>query len=335
MTQKFTHLLGSVLLSLIIGEIFILIIGYRVFRPEPIQISYEPSAAILPDSILGYTSCIGLYKTNKNNQLLSSALHWSDHSRATRQQEYTSSDTVRPRIHLYGCSLAYGQHLEDPMTMAWNLQNLLPQYDVRNYAFIGYGLHQSFLQIQSHFTQQNIPEVLIVNYASFHNERNVLTRNRQKQLVPYVRQKTMLDSLTWPVYTLDETQHLVLGYNKLSYQEWPLMRWSAMMHFVEHSYNQLLRDKEKEELISFLLLKEIQQLANQHKVELLITGIFSDQKTKTMLKRCKKAGMQVLDISVDLENNEFNLMPYDGHPNERAHEIYADKIYRWLVKEAI
>lgn len=335
MLHKFARLLGSVLLSLVIGEIFILIIGYRVFRPEPIQISYEPSAAILPDSILGYTSCIGLYKTNKNNQLLSSALHWSDHSRATRQQEYTSSETVRPRIHLYGCSLAYGQHLEDSMTMAWKLQNQLPQHDVRNYAFIGYGLHQSLLQIKSHFTQQKIPKVLIVNYASFHNERNVLTRNRQKQLVPYVSQKEMLDSLSWPVYDLDSSQHLVLDYHKLSYQEWLLMRWSALIHFIEHSYNQILRNKEREELISFLLLKEIQQLANQHKVQLLITGIFSDRKTKTMLKRCKEAGMQVLDISVDLENNAFNLLPYDGHPNELAHEIYADKIYRWLTKEAI
>jgi len=41
------------------------------------------------------------------------------------------------------------------------------------------------------------------------------------------------------------------------------------------------------------------------------------------------AGIPVLDASVN--GREFSLMPFDGHPNARANEIFAERIYAYVA----
>jgi hypothetical protein len=43
-------------------------------------------------------------------------------------------------------------------------------------------------------------------------------------------------------------------------------------------------------------------------------------------------GIPVLDASV--KGREYSLMPFDGHPNARANEIFAERIYSYIADHA-
>ena len=51
-----------------------------------------------------------------------------------------------------------------------------------------------------------------------------------------------------------------------------------------------------------------------------------------IVRYCKERGFTIADISVDNTKPEFNNLPYDIHPNDKAHKVYAEKLIPVIQK---
>ena len=49
-------------------------------------------------------------------------------------------------------------------------------------------------------------------------------------------------------------------------------------------------------------------------------------------QQLETAGIPVLDASVS--GREYSLVPFDGHPNGKANEIFAERIYSYIAGHA-
>ena len=48
---------------------------------------------------------------------------------------------------------------------------------------------------------------------------------------------------------------------------------------------------------------------------------------------CTRNNIPAVDISIDYTNPGYLNLPYDGHPNAKAHAIYAQKMHEYLTEE--
>ena len=322
--------MGFMLVFLIV-EIGLRISGVKPYRGEERSIILSPHSFIESDPVLGYKPRPGLYQSTYNFGLVSWSTHWPDNSRATRPD--LNSHSGAPRIHIYGCSYSYGFNISDSMSMAWKMQEQMPDFDVRNYAFIGYGINQVYLSLKNHLENGIIPSVIVVNYASIHDERNVLTTNYKASLSLFSTQRALseLNSISWPAYGLNSSGELVLNYEDIIYEKRPLAQHSSIVRYIWHQRTLAEFRKTNAQMVSFKLLFAIYELAKKHGSRLVVTGIVGDNKTRQVLGRCREASIPTLDISVDYRNSVFTLHPYDPfHPSSLATSHFAKTIVEFL-----
>jgi len=104
-----------------------------------------------PDDDLGYilmrNNTYTSVKAYGNGTLIYRTTYRSDeHRRRTVNQTYYPD---RPHIILFGCSCAYGEGLDDNGTLQYALGNLLPGYNIYNYAAAGWGPQQMLALLES------------------------------------------------------------------------------------------------------------------------------------------------------------------------------------------
>jgi len=106
--------------------------------------------------------------------------------------------------------------------------------------------------------------------------------------------------------------------------------------FINYLYglSENLKDRKVNEAnVSIKLLETINKYCKQHNITMVINGIHDEPITKQAINEWRKIGILVNDISVDFTKQEFNLMPYDGHPNEKANRMYADLTIQFLSEK--
>ncbi len=327
MINRIKVILVFVGITLLLCEMVLRLWGIQPFKIYPVDIQVHPEIHIEKDSLLGYSSKVGIFEMKFNKKIRSSITHWPDKSRATRSNLFDSLLLNKPKLYIFGCSFTHGHNLTDSMTLAWKIQSNFPNLNVKNYGLGGYGLNQVYLQIKHKIQQQDIPNYLVINYASFHDERNGLSRNWRKRFAPYFNNK-ILGGVDWP--TISYTNQLLVDYKKLEYKEWPFIRYLAIIHCLEQLHNNLIENEKENQRLSIEIIKEIFNWSKQHNFELLVTGIDQTPKTKFVLDQLHSLGINVLDVSIDLTNEIYNFQPLDHHPNHRANTIFAQKIIDYM-----
>ena len=107
--------------------------------------------------------------------------------------------------------------------------------------------------------------MVVYAYAGLHDERHTFLRNRRKTIAP----RNRLGPLLQPYVRLDRHGHLRAAMVAVEYTEFPLMRYSAFVHFLEMTYNPLEDTWFQSHQVSQLLLVEMAELANQYHVEFI------------------------------------------------------------------
>ena len=77
------------------------------------------------------------------------------------------------------------------------------------------------------------------------------------------------------------------------------------------------------------------EVCKQNNIIFVLAGIHTTTDTYEMLDFCKKNEILNVDISVDTNLKEYNNLPHDAHPSAKANEVYAEKLYSYLVKEIL
>lgn len=320
-----TYLIFPILLSVTTAEVALRVAGYKPWQIENVDVAVEPKGNFFTkDSELGYKHLPGKFKVTLNGNYSFNATHLNNSLRITHPLNTYNQSSTKPEIWILGCSFTYGWSLNDNETYAWLLQAKLPQYEIVNFGVNGYGTLHSFIQFKEALKQGNKPKIAVIAYAGFHDRRNTLLRARSKQMAAWNK----LGILLQPDARLDGKNNFIYSMTKLEYDEWPLMRVSALVNFLEVNYNQFEEGLYKSHDVSKAIIEEFNRLAKANGVKLVVAGINAG--SAKMLKELSQEGIATVDISVDLKIPANNNLPHDLHPSAVANRQYADKLENFL-----
>lgn len=320
-----TYLIFPIFLSATSAEIVLRVAGYKPWKIENADVAVEPKGNFFTkDSELGYKHLPGKFKVTLNGNYSFNATHLNNSLRITQPLNSYNQFSTKPEIWIFGCSFTYGWSLNDSETYAWLLQEKLPQYEIVNFGVNGYGTLHSFIQFKEALKQGNKPKIAVIAYAGFHDRRNTLLRARSKQMAAWNK----LGILLQPDATLDGKNNFTYSMTKLEYDEWPLMRVSALVHFLEVNYNQFEEGLYKSHEVSKAIIEEFNRLAAANGVQLVVAGINAG--SAKMLEELSREGIATADISVDLKIPANNNLPHDLHPSAIANRQYAEKLDSFL-----
>lgn len=320
-----TYLIFPIFLSTTTAEIVLRAAGYKPWQIENVDVAVEPKGNFFTkDSELGYKHLPGKFKVTLNGNYSFNATHLNNSLRITHPLNTYNLQSTKPEIWIFGCSFTYGWSLNDNETYAWLLQDKLPQYEIVNFGVNGYGTLHSFIQFKEALKQRNKPKVAVIAYAGFHDRRNTLLRARSKQMAAWNK----LGILFQPDARLKKNNNFTYSMTKLEYREFPLMRVSALSHFLEVNYNQWEEGLYRSHQVSKAIILEFHRLAEANNVKLVVAGINSG--SAKMLEELSKEGIATVDISVDLKIPANNNLPHDLHPSAIANRQYAEKLDGFL-----
>lgn len=313
--------------TLLLLEAVLWVLGYRPYQHQSFQVEASPSNWLEGDSIMGFRLGVGEFVLSINEGLQFRATHLA----SGRRDLGLSPDSALLKVDLYGCSYTYGYGLDDSLTMGWRLAAALPNAKVRSWAVPGYGSTQALLQLQKQLTQQDTPDVVVIAYASFHDERNSLNAEFRRGLSLGFSQNTdsqHIQNFRYPY--LDAKGKIQYQAWGGLYEPWPGRSYSALINAAQSStefWQEANRDKAKR---SGTVLTQTAQLCESLGIEMVFFPLTRDEASQQLLPQMEAIGVKVLDASLDLSQTQFQNYPHDTHPNARAHAHYAGALLDYL-----
>lgn len=277
---------------------------------------------------LGYVHIPGDFHIILGDSYSTQATHLPNSLRISHPLATYSEPRPEKEIWIFGCSYTYGWSLNNQDTYPWLLQERFPEYEIVNFGVEGYGTIHSLIQLREALQKERPPKIIVLAYADFHNQRNVFPRSLRKAFSPYNK----LGLVVYPYAWLDANGHLSYHVTDIYFWELPLMRYSALSHFIEKSYNKV-DDRyyfSRQIRISELLILEMAGIAQKNNIIFVIAGINASPETHKMLLSLQQHGLKTVDISVNLNIKENTNKPHDQHPSARANRQYADKLETFL-----
>lgn len=327
-----TKFIAAVLISallLCMAEGALRLLGFEPFVPVVTKVYSTPKNNLIPDAQYGLALNPGRFQVYLNDQLSYQATHLADGTRSTGAQAERSAE-----IHIYGCSLTYGMGIDDSLSYPALLQASLKNFSIKNFSVPGYGTVHSLLQLREQLKNGSQPELILLAYSSLHDARNQLSGIQQKY---------------WS-QTLDKTIHAELDEAKFPYarlknenleikaksihdfsKPWSLSQYSVLIYRLEMSISNIQYGFVDKYEISEKVIREIQLLCAQYQIPMLLLGLDKSDSVKKLRNFARGQSLPFLDISIDLDDPQYNLKPHDAHPNARAHQYYAEKIREALA----
>jgi hypothetical protein len=312
--------LTVVLVLAAVSEVALRAAGIGPWNPKDKQVRIEPGGTFfVKHPTLGYTHIPGSFDVTLEDGYSFHVTHLPDTHRITHPLDTYTTASTKSEIWIFGCSFTHGWAVNDDQTYPWLLQEEFPDYEVVNFACSGYGTLHALLQFRDAIKTRQPPAVAVLAYASFHDARNTFLRKRAKSVATWNK----LGPLEQPYARLDENGNLQIAMADVVYREFPLMRRSALAHFVEITYDNYEAWRTPSRRITEALIEEIAALADSNGVQLVFAFIDG---YPYMMDFTRRVGIPTVDISVDLSLPENNNLPHDGHPSAHAHRQYADKL---------
>src|SRR5882724_10660358 len=338
LTRRKTLVFGLVSLVLMAtltlagAELLARLTGIQPWAKADLQSHVTPGGRLFtPHPTRGYAHLPGAFVVTLHDGYSFTMTHLPSGLRITHPLATSTDTQSKPEIWIMGCSFTHGWSLNDQDTYPWLLQDRLPEYEVVNYGVEGYGTLHALLQLREALTMQRPPRVVVYAYASLHDERNTFLRNRRKTIAPWNGLGPLLQPHVW----LDRHGHLRSAMATVEYTEFPLMRHSAFVHFLEMTYNQLEDTWIHSQQVSQRLLLEMAELTNQYHTEFILATIAEDARTREMLAFAQAKGLMGVDISVDSTRPEYTNQPHDSHPSSLANAHYAERLETFLRTEVL
>jgi hypothetical protein len=312
--------LAALIVSIVLGEVVLRLAGRVPFIPEAANLRVEPGGRYQgPDATLGYRHLPGRYRITFDNGDTWTATHGPDTLRITRPPD--APPPSGPGIWIFGCSFVHGWGLDDADTFPWKVQELLSDHDVRNFGVGGYGTLQSLLQFQGALANGSAPEVAVLAYAGFHDERNTRLRRWRRATFAYERFGTTAQ----PFARLTRDATLTYAFDTAGYRDLRLLRHSALLSAFESAFD-LAEDRwRNSHAVSQVLVSRFQEEASANGVRFVLATITRGTRASSMRGFAEQHGIETLDISVD-GRDPANRIAWDAHPSAVATSAYARAI---------
>jgi hypothetical protein len=215
----------------------------------------------------------------------------------------------------------------DSQVLSAAISKIDQRWCVSNFSIPGHGLTTQFLLFKEHLTGGQKPEAAVFSIASFHLPRNVGSfvylrsfGNIRNAPISYPRVLLSADGKVMITSTGIIPGNEFLAKNSALFTQFLVKRDDQLMP-IDHQLN-----------VFNILCDSIKHYADQYNVKALFHLITDDPTSKQLLDILKRKNRSIVVSKVDYNNEEMNLMPADGHPNEHAHKIYATEIIEYFAK---
>lgn len=324
------------IIAIVLLEVGLRICGFGVFELPEFSMTSIPNSHLSPDNTLGIRLNSGTYNVTINKKLKYTATHLNNGQRTCGRVEKSSEEQTK--IAFYGCSFTYGTGVNDSEVYPFLLQAEFPNLKIENRAVPGYGQAQILINLEQDLKSTNKPDVIILNYLSFHNERNTLNPSYRKKLrMGY--QITERDDheiakfkCSYPFGSIVENE---LKLEQMSIQEisstFPLIGYSASMNALQNTWDERTIDAIEDEKVTLAMIDRIHEICKINKVKLVISTMMNDKVTSRLINHCREKSISTVDISVDFSRKGFTNAPYDQHPSAKAHKLFEKKLHQFMT----
>ena len=328
---NFKFLFSQIVICLICAEL-VLQLFHGAYQVTPYSISSKPQLCLNCHQTRGFGLSPGKFQVSINQKVNFTCTIGKDSSRITKP----ASDTLagKPEIHIHGCSFAFGMGVDDTLTYPYLLQSKHNNLNIKNLAVPGNGTLQTLLGLKEQLKNKELPDAIILNYASFHDERNVLNLNYREALFygfKHANQQIepLFKECKFPYAFLDKNPKKLkfnyIDWNNL-YSHWKYRDVLASVNFIQTTRENFQILQENDHKITRLLLRQIHLLCQENDIDLVVALMTSDMPSSIIKTYCKTLNIKTIDLNLDLASPRYTNLPYDSHPNALAHKEYAERI---------
>lgn len=304
----------------------ILEIGVRLQGHRPWTfVGNDPRIPIIfeADPVLGWRPKPGVYTLP--------AYDWSGAAhvtiRADRSRATGAPPEQTPELVFIGCSFTFGWGVTDEETFAGVLQQRRPQWRVMNLGVPAYGGYQSMLRLEQLLASGVKPKRVLYGYMQGHEMRNIAHPVWTYMIEKYSTQ----GMVAVPYPTLDANGQLV-RHPPERYPGWPLRSYLALVPLLEQQWAIFARHDRIEQRMDIAdrIILDMWQLCRAHGIEFGVVLLQAQPAWKDHYARLL-GSRDIRLIDCDIPPTADLVVPHDGHPNARAHGMYADCIERGLT----
>jgi hypothetical protein len=273
---------------------------------------FPPQVFFKDHPLFGFANNAGAYSVTLTTPKADKPYVWTVTTNKNGYRITSNSTRIhhhKPEIWIFGCSYTWGWAVNDQETFPWLLQQRYPEYDVKNYAIAGYGNVHALLQLRDELAHGRTPLIAVFVYNRFHLPRNVAAPSRMKEFQA-IRDIGLLHH---PMAFVDAGGNLEIENIPLVYVDKPDPDSNTMINVTKKIFD------------------EIYQICRFNHIEPVLAFQTGDESDR-IVRYCKERGFTIADISVDNTIPAFNNLPYDIHPNDKAHMVYAEKLIPVLQK---
>jgi hypothetical protein len=310
---------GTFVLMMVVLEVVLRLTKEPPWEPDLVPFQVEPGGRLYEDDpIMGYCLKPGRFTVIMADGFPVQTTHLPSRERATGG---TSEPSGRSEIWIFGCSYTYGWSVNDEETFPWLTQQALPSFRARNFGVPGYGNLQGLLRFREELKKGVSPKMVVLVYASFHDERNAGLRGWQKSLI--TPRNGNIGPQAQPRATLGSEGNLKVSEHPEEFWELPGMRTWSIPHSIEKRWNKIEANAVPTEKISQQIICILARETGKAGAVFLLAGIGHDPKTESMLRWWEREGGKTADISVNMNENGMRNDPHDCHPGPKAHRVFA------------
>ena len=333
MKKRVSYVIYCILVVIPLLEGLLWMTGYRPYRYEQFSIVSLPMQNIVADSVYGLALNPGSFEITINDGLTYRATH---NGRFLRRLIADTGKSDK-RLAVFGCSYTYGMGVNDDEAFPARLQSINNELVISSYAVPGYGTVQGFLQLQQLVAKGEKPDIALFNFADFHIDRNSMTPAYRLHLNVGYQQAMRNEEIAM---TASRFPFVRMVNDTLIYQseKWADLyrNWQGRETFALVNLLQTISDRYMTASINAVkntesLFVDIRKFCDKHQIRLLVAGITRSETTSLMLRSLSKHQIESVDISLPLKQKTYNNLPFDSHPNRKAHRILAEKMNHYLT----
>jgi len=270
-----------------------------------------------PDPVLGFALKPGCFTITLDGKLRFEAIH---NQQRLRDQPVKSPGL--PEIWIFGCSFTYGWGTDAEYAYPNILDSRISDVKVVNFGVPAYGTTQSLLQFREALKTRKPPALVVLGYASFHDQRNTGERAWLRALCSH----TMMLGYSLPVARISEEEGLIYEYEQIEYKPTPGAAVSSFCGGIEMMRIYYDIKSLESQRVTGMLLNEFAGEAKTAGAKFLVAGVDDSENTRWALKEIAKSGMEVADISEGMLQETGALLLDGKHPSGIGHRFLADKI---------
>ena len=325
--EKFVLVFSSIFITLIIIELLLRAFGFETWKyreddlKQPTTNKYHP--------ILGWKPKEGVYDflpyTKNGNYTKFTIL--KDGNRYSGK----STTNVKGDIIFIGGSFGQGWAVNDEETFSYLFQKKLSNFRVKNYGVTGYGSFQSFLMLEEILKKNKNVKLVIYCFIWHHERRDV----GDASWIQGLNRTKIQDNVAVPYARLDKNNSLI-RYKPVKYFKLPLREYSVLITKIEKKImrTRLFSINIDETKITQKIVHEMKLLAEKNGIKFAFVNLYSPNESMRIAgkshlisynKFTKKNKIMLINCGYDLTDKYQ--VEADGHPNNKAHILYADCIY--------